>query len=252
MLAGCGGGGPAITSTPSSFDDTTLAGDLLSTQLAALHHALPGPWQQVASAGESFEVCARWTVGRAGMTAQASSPSFVYRHSLGLRVATLMFSGSSTARGALAVLASGATRSCLAAQLAQGLRARHYTVATTRSNAATLPAIGSDARAMAISVPVTHTRSSYTWHLDAVAVRQGRRIELLASTSTVSKARYDRQLAAALARVTKVAERYLQTGQAGSSSSAGQSASLSGPVRGFEPRRVEASTSAPSTASTSS
>jgi hypothetical protein len=218
MLAGCGGGGPAISSTPSSFDDTTLAGDLLSTQLAAIHHALPGPWQQVASAGESFQECARWAVGRAGMTAQVHSPSFVYRHSLGLRVVTLLFSGSSTARQALTVLVSATTRSCLAAQLVQGLHARRYIVRPTRSTAAALPSIGSEARAMAISAPVTDARSSYTWHLDAVAVRQGRRIELLASTSTVSKARYDEQLAAALARVTDVAERYLQTGQAGGTS----------------------------------
>ena len=220
MPAGCGGAGPRISTAPSSFDDTTLAGDLLATQLAALHHALPGPWQQVASASESFQACARWTVGRAGMTAQASSPSFVYRHSLGLRVVTLLFSDSARASGALTILASGATRSCLASQLAQGLRVRQYTVRSTRSTAASLPAIGSDARVVAISAPVTDRHRPYTWHLDAVAVRRGRRIDLLASTSTVSRARYDEQLAAALARVTAVAERYLETGQAGGASTA--------------------------------
>ena len=221
MLAGCGGGGPKVPSAPSSFDDATLAGDLLSTQLAALHHALPGPWQQVASAGESLQRCARWTVGRAGITAQSSSPPFVYRHSLGLRVVTLLFSSSSQARHALTALASAGTRTCLATQLAHGLRARQYAIGATRSTARALPAIGSAARVVAISAPVTDAQRSYSWHLDAVGVVQGRRIEVLASTATVSKARYDEQLAAALARVTKVAERYLETGQVGGASTVG-------------------------------
>jgi hypothetical protein len=74
---------------------------------------------------------------------------------------------------------------------------------------------------MEIAAPITEGRNSYTWHLDAVAARQGRRIDLLATNSTVSEAHDDEQLATALARVANVAERYLQTGQAGSSSTTG-------------------------------
>ncbi len=186
--------------------------------MAALHQALPGTWLQVASAGESFKACDRGAVGRAGMTGQASSPSFVYRHTLGLRAVTLIFSDSTRADQALMVLASGPTRSCLATQLAQGLDAHHGAVGSTRSTVAALPGVGSAARVLAIETPVTDAHHSYTWHVDAVAVRQGRRIDLLASTATVSEARYDEHLAGALTRVTEVAQRYLETGQAGTAS----------------------------------
>jgi len=149
------------------------------------------------------------------MTAAASSPTYAYRHLLGLRVASLLYSDEASAKRALTAIASAATRACLARQLMQGLQARRYLLGRARSSVSTVPGTGSEARALQIAVPVSGAGRRYTWRYEAVAVRQGRRIDLLATTTTAVKLFSDRRMAAALARVTAVAQRYLQTGEVG-------------------------------------
>lgn len=220
-IGGCGDSVVRSSSAPSSFDDATLAGDLLETQLAALHHALPGGWEQLASSSVSLQGCAGWAIGRSGMTADRTSPPFAYRHRLGLRVVSLIYSDAASAERAQAALAAPRIRSCMAVQLLAGLRERRYRLGRARSSLSQLHGVGSQALALTIAVPAAVGTRSYTWRYEAIAVRQGKRIDLLASTSTVAEALAERQLAAALARVTAVAARYLETGEAGATTSTG-------------------------------
>jgi hypothetical protein len=220
-IGGCGDSVVRSSSAPSSFDDATLAGDLLETQLAALHHALPGGWERVASSPVSLQACAGWAIGRSGTTADRASPPFAYRHRLGLRVVSLIYSDAASAGRAQAALAVPQMRSCLAAQLLAGLRERRYRLGRARSSLSQLHGVGSQALALTIAVPAAAGTRSYNWRYEVIAVRQGRRIDLLASTSTVTEARTERQLAAALARVTAVAARYLETGQVATTTSTG-------------------------------
>jgi hypothetical protein len=206
---------------PSSFDDATLAGDLLATQLAALHQALPGSWERVRSSSVSLHACAGWAVGRAGMTADTASPPYAYRHLLGLRVVSLLYSDAASAGRAQTALAAPQMRSCLTAGLLRGLTERRYRLGLARSSLSQLHGVGSQALALTITEPAADGARSYRWRYEAVAVRQGRRVDVLTTTSTVTNAPSQRRLAAALARVTAVAERYLETGQAGTTTSAG-------------------------------
>lgn len=215
-LCGCAGNGMEGAGAPVDFTDSTLAGDLLSTQLAALHHALPGTWQWSAGGNRAPIACIVGAPARARPTAQAASASYRYRGSLGLDAATFIYGGTATAQQALGTFASGAQEGCLAGHLRTELRARGYLAGSPRVASLALPGIGSEARTVEIQVRALYAHRAYLCHLEEIAVRVGRRIDVLVTSARVQYARYGRQLAAALTRVTAVTERFLETGQVGS------------------------------------
>ena len=217
LLGGCGDDAAKQSDARGDFTDATLASDLLTTQMAALHHVLTGSWQRIGPANEELIQCAGARAASAGMTARQASSAFAYGHVLGVGVTTAVYRNAAAARQAMGALTSQKTQACLARRFLATLRGLGYRTTTERILPASLPGVGSEAHAVEVQAPTFYRGRRYTWRLEAILVRQGRRIDWLGTTAHTDYTQYDRRLAAGLARVTAVAERYLQTGQATSS-----------------------------------
>jgi hypothetical protein len=134
---------------------------------------------------------------------------------LGLRVSVAVYKDSAGSQEAISTFAPRGAQVCLLRHLTKELRDRGSVIHSSRVSSVSLPGIGQAARAVVVQARVTDNGHQVSWYDEAIAVREGRVVEWLTTTSGSSSAGSDRRLAAKLAGLDARVERYLETGEAG-------------------------------------
>jgi hypothetical protein len=178
-------------------DDQALAQQTLSEQLTFLRRLLPGGETRNADPTSENE-CANASGASGGGTGSAYSEPLYYGNAFTVRLGIRVYTSASAAREALAHSPTKTTLSCVARFLVSALHKRHYL--TGRPRERLLPSapgtlVGD------VEVPFVSAGRPYTWVFDDVAVRQGRLINGLDTLSPMTEVRFDKHLAAQLARI---------------------------------------------------
>lgn len=211
LLGGCGGS--RKTGVRVAPSDATIARDVLSAQVTALHHRLHGTWQTIGPATRDLR-CAG-AASRAQPTGLAISPVFGYERRFAVRVATAVYRDVAVAQQALQREAASPTRACLAAFALAHLKAEGYRTGAASSSSRDLPGTGQAAEAVQATVPVTYQGHPSKWHFESITVREGRLLQLVSTSAGRPIPAFDQRLASALGGLAADVERYLLTGKLG-------------------------------------
>jgi hypothetical protein len=113
LFGGCGGSGK--TGGRVAPSDATIARDVLSAQVTALHRGLHGTWQTIGPA--TRDLGCTDAASRAQRTGLAISPAFDYERRFAVRVATAVYRDAPAAEQALQKEAASPTRACFGAHV---------------------------------------------------------------------------------------------------------------------------------------
>jgi hypothetical protein len=184
-------------------DDQALAQQTLSEQLTLLRRLLPGG--EAPDTGPTGEnACANGRGASGGETGSATSEPLHYSgNALTVRLGIRVYASDSAARETLSHSQPQAALRCASQFLVSALHTRHYRTGVPRQRL--LPA-APGTLVGEVEAPFVYRGRPYIWVFDDVAVTQGRLIGSLVTVSSTTEARFDKRLAAQLARIARKAQ----------------------------------------------
>jgi hypothetical protein len=204
LLAACGSSNQSTTSSAARPADTKLAQQILARQLPLVRRSLSGATER-ATRATGTATCST-AIAVFAHAARARSPTFSYRHELQLRTTAYVFADEGDASKALSAYATKPSQSCIARSTTDALERSGYSTAAPRVATTSLGGLGQAAVGSEVTIPSRFRGRTFTWHLDASAVRQGRVINVLDTLAGRSSANYNRRLAAAFAKIAADAQ----------------------------------------------
>ena len=183
--------------------DRALAQQTLAEQLTFLRRLLPsGEARDAGPISES--ACANARGASGNETGSATSEPLHYGNAFTVRLGVRVYTGASAAREALAHSQPQAALSCASRFLVSELHTRHYRAGIPHQRL--LPAAPGTIVGE-VEAPFVYAGRPYKWVFDDVAMTQGRLIEGLDTLSATTEVRFDKRLAAKLARIAENAQR---------------------------------------------